>query len=139
LPPDVIDAVISRYQQPSGVRAEDIPELIVSAAALAPEDRQREARLVLERRLVATSVPNDRLTQAAREAAGAAVPAVMQSLEAGPVIVREGRPLDEDVLLVLDTSSSSASNTASSSGWPSRTITCPASRRVAGARLVGAV
>jgi len=102
LPPDVIDAVISRYQQPSGVRAEDIPELIVSAAALAPEDRQREARLVLERRLVATSVPNDRLTQAAREAAGAAVPAVMQSLEAGQVIVREGQPLDEDVLLVLD-------------------------------------
>ena len=102
LPPDVIDAVISRYQQPAGVRAEAIPELIASAAQLAQEDRQREARLVLERRLVATSVPNDRLTQAAREAAGAAVPSVMQSLEAGQVIVREGEPLDEDVLRVLD-------------------------------------
>ena len=102
LPPAVIDAVISRYQEPSGVRAEEIPDLIVSAAALAPEDRQREARLVLERRLVATSVPNDRLTQAARDAAGSAVPAVMQSLEAGQVIVSEGEPLDEDVLRVLD-------------------------------------
>ncbi|HET8985411.1 MAG TPA: HDIG domain-containing protein [Trueperaceae bacterium] len=102
LPPAVIDAVISRYQQPSGVRAEAIPELIASTAELAPEDRQREARLVLERRLVATSVPNDRLTQAAREAAAGAVPSVMQSLEAGQVIVREGEPLDEDVLRVLD-------------------------------------
>jgi putative nucleotidyltransferase with HDIG domain len=102
LPPAVIDAVISRYQQPSGVRAEAIPELIASTSQLAPEDRQREARLVLERRLVATSVPNDRLTQAAREAAAGAVPSVMQSLEAGQVIVREGEPLDEDVLRVLD-------------------------------------
>jgi len=103
LPPVVIDAVISRYQQPAGVKAEAVPELIASAAALAPEDRQREARLVLERRLVATSVPNDRLTQAAREAAAGAVPAVMQSLEAGQVIVSEGEPLNEDVLRVLDT------------------------------------
>lgn len=102
LPPAVIDAVISRYQQPSGVRAEALPELIASSALLAPEERQREARLVLERRVVATSVPNDRLTQAAREAAAGAVPAVMQSLEAGQVIVGEGEPLDEDVLRVLD-------------------------------------
>jgi len=102
LPPTVVDAVISRYQDPSGVRADAIPDLIASAALLAPEDRQREARLVLERRLVATSVPNDRLTQAARDAAAGAVPSVMQSLEAGQVIVREGEPLDEDVLRVLD-------------------------------------
>lgn len=102
LPPDVIDGVVSRYQEPAGVKTEALADLIASAAQLAPEDRQREARLVLERRLVATSVPNDRLTQAARDAAAGAVPSVMQSLEAGQVIVREGEPLDEDVLRVLD-------------------------------------
>src|SRR5690606_9921127 len=80
----------------------DVEALIDEVALLAPPDRQREARLVLERRLVATSVPNDRLTQAARDAAAAAVPAVMQSLEAGQVIVSAGDPLTEDVLRVLD-------------------------------------
>ncbi|MFO7544991.1 MAG: HDIG domain-containing protein [Trueperaceae bacterium] len=102
LPAPVVDEVLRRYQQPSGVRAEDVETLIDEVALLAPSDRQREARLVLERRLVATSVPNDRLTQAARDAAAAAVPAVMQSLEAGQIIVAAGDPLTEDVLRVLD-------------------------------------
>lgn len=102
LPASVIDEVLSRYRAPSGVRASAIPALVEEMVALAPADRQRETRLVLERRLVATSVPNDRLTQAAREAAANAVSPVMQSLEAGEVIVQAGEPLTEDQLRVLD-------------------------------------
>lgn len=102
LPAPVIDEVLRRYQEPSGIRAENVDALIDEVSLLAPPDRQREARLVLEKRLVATSVPNDRLTQAARDAAAAAVPSVMQSLEAGQVIVAAGDPLTEDVLRVLD-------------------------------------
>src|SRR5690606_29763427 len=82
--------------------ASEIPTLIEEMVALAPLDRQRETRLVLERRLLATSMPNDRLTQAAREAAFNAVSPVLQSLEAGQVIVEEGEPLSEDQLRVLD-------------------------------------
>lgn len=102
LPPVVVDEVISRYRDPAGIRQEALPALIEAVVALAPLDRQREARLVLERRLAATSVPNDRLTQAARDAAFEAVAPVLQSLEAGQVIVEEGDALSEDQLRVLD-------------------------------------
>ncbi len=102
LPAAVIDDVLHSYQAPSGVRDAALPAVIDRAVELAPPDRQRETRLVLERRLVGTSVPNDRLTQAARDAAAGAIPSVMQSLEAGQVIVEEGRPLSEDALRVLD-------------------------------------
>ena len=102
LPPAVVDAVVSRYREPSGVRASEIPDLIEQALAIAPPERRRETRLVLERRLLATSVPNDRLTQAARDAAFEAVSPVLQSLEAGQVIVEEGELLSEDQLRVLD-------------------------------------
>lgn len=102
LPPVVVDEVISRYREPAGIRASFIPTLIEEMVALAPPERQRETRLVLERRLLATSVPNDRLTQAARDAAFNAVAPVMQSLEAGQVIIDEGDLLSEDQLRVLD-------------------------------------
>lgn len=102
LPAPVVDAVISRYQAPQGVRAAELQAFIDEVTALAPPDRQRETRLVLDRRLAANSVPNDRLTQVARDAAAAAVPPVMQSLESGQVLVHAGQPLTEDQLRVLD-------------------------------------
>lgn len=102
LPPDVIDEVLRRYRAPSGVRAAAIPAMIEELAATAPPDRERETRLTLQRRLMATSVPNDLLTQAARDAAEQAVPPVMQSLEAGQIIVEAGETLTEDQLRVLD-------------------------------------
>lgn len=102
LPAPVIDAVLTRYQSPQGVRASELEAFIESATALAPADRQRETRLVLERRLAANSVPNDRLTQVARDAAAAAIAPVMQSLQSGQVIVEAGQPLTEDQLRVLD-------------------------------------
>ena len=102
LPDEVIGAVSDRYRDAQGVRIEALPAIIDGAVAMAPENRQRETRFVLESLLVATSIPDDRLTQAARDAASAAVEPVMQSLESGQVIVSAGEPLTEDNLRVLD-------------------------------------
>ena len=102
LPSEAIAVVIDRYQDPRGVRAADIDAVTEAAVAVSPPERQREVRLVLERRLVATALPNDALTQAAREAAAQAIRPVMQTLAAGEVIVEEGEPLTEDHLRVLD-------------------------------------
>ena len=102
LPSDVAAYIVDRYLDPSGVRASQLDEVTQDAVALAPPERQREVRLVLERRLVATALPNDALTQVAREAAAQAISPVMQTLAAGEVIVREGAPVTEDHLAVLD-------------------------------------
>lgn len=102
LPAEVTEAVVSRFEEPGGVRIEELPALIDAAVGIAPADRTRETRFVLESRLVATSVPDDRLTQAARDAAAQAVEPVMQDLESGQVIVAAGEPLTEDNLRVLD-------------------------------------
>lgn len=102
LPNAVADAVLRRYQDPAGVAANELAALIEEAVGLAPVDRRREVRFALERRLIATSLPDDRLTSAARDAAADAVSPVMQTLEAGQVIVEEGAPLSDDVLRVLD-------------------------------------
>src|SRR5690606_26166964 len=101
LPEEVIVAVSDRYGQPQGVRVGELPEIIDGAVNIGPDNRQREIRFVLESLLVATSVPDDRLTQAARDAASAAVEPVMQALESGQVIVSAGEPLTEDNLRVL--------------------------------------
>src|SRR5690554_1726487 len=44
LPPAVVDAVVSRYREPSGVRASEIPDLIEQALAIAPPERRRDAQ-----------------------------------------------------------------------------------------------
>jgi cyclic-di-AMP phosphodiesterase PgpH len=102
LPTESLDVLITRYTHPAGVRDAELPEVVDDAVAVAPEERQREVRVLLERRLVATATPNERLTEAARSAAAAAVPLVMQSLDAGQVIVREGEILTEDSLRTLE-------------------------------------
>lgn len=103
LPEAVLDVLIERYGGVSGVRAESIPLIVEEAVAVTEPERQREVRVLLERRLVATAVPDERLTQAARAGAAAAVPMRMQQLEAGQVIVREGEALTEDHLRTLET------------------------------------
>ena len=102
LPAAVQDFVVARYNQPEGVREETLPELISEATRLAPEGRQREVGLILERTLLATSRENPVLTAAAREAAAEAVPPVMQRLKAEQTIVREGEILTPDQLRVLE-------------------------------------
>jgi cyclic-di-AMP phosphodiesterase PgpH len=102
LPPEALDVVVRAYAQPSGVRSTELRSLVEEAAAAAPAPRQREVRVLLERRLVPTATPNDRLTEAARAAAAGAVPFVMQALDAGQVIVREGEVLTEDQIRTLE-------------------------------------
>lgn len=101
LPELVQEVLLSAYSDPRGVTDEELDELIATAAAVAPEDRQREVRLILERRLLPTSVPNPRLTEAARNAAAAAIQPVMQSLQAGRPILSTGDIVTEDHLRVL--------------------------------------
>ncbi len=102
LPSAVVDYIVNAYNDPNGVKQSQIPALIAAAVQRGPSDRAREVRQLLERYLVATSVPNAALTEAARQAAASAVQPVMQSLRAGQVIVREGQTLTEDNLRVLE-------------------------------------
>ena len=103
LPEAVLEVLSERYAGVAGVRAEALPDIIAEAVAASEPERQREVRVLLERRLVATAVPDERLTQAARSGAAAAVALRLQRLEAGQVIVREGEPLTEDHLRTLET------------------------------------
>jgi len=102
LPPGVIDYIVNAYDDPNGVKAAQIPSLVSAAVGRAPAEQQAEVRRLLQHYLVATSVPNADLTQAAQDAAASAVQPVMQSLRAGQVIVREGQPLTQDNLRVLE-------------------------------------
>jgi putative nucleotidyltransferase with HDIG domain len=102
LPNESVAIVIDAYQKPDGVRHDELDAVTNAAVAAAPPERQREVRIVLERRLVATALPDETLTLAAREAAAQAIRPVMQTLNAGEVIVQEGQPLTEDHLRVLD-------------------------------------
>ncbi len=101
LPSDVVTFVVDRYQDPQGVRADEVDAVTDEAISFAPPERRGEVRAVLDRRLVATALPDDNLTQAARTAAAQARPPVMQTLGAGEVIVEAGEPLTEDHLRVL--------------------------------------
>lgn len=101
LPESVQDLLVREYRDPQGVGEEQIQELIGSAVELTPDNRDREVRLILENRLIATSVPNSRLTEAARDAAAAATQPVMQSLQSGQAILREGDTITDDHLRVL--------------------------------------
>ena len=102
LPADVRDFVVAAFAQPEGVSAQELPVLMRQAIDLAPPERQHEVTLLLERNLLPTSEPNTRLTEAAREAAANAVRPVMQRLQAGQTIVREGEILTADHLRVLE-------------------------------------
>lgn len=102
LPEEVLGYLVVQYQDPTGLSATELEAVIAEASSRAEADRQREVKLILERQLVATAVPNDRLTGAARSAAAAAIQPIMQRLQAGEVIVSEGEPLSEDHLRVLE-------------------------------------
>lgn len=102
LPAAVLDFVVDEYRDPGGVTEEEIGPLLGEAVSLAPPDRQREVQLTLERNLVATSIPNATLTQAARNATSSAVQPVLETVSAGQVIVREGERLAEDQLRALE-------------------------------------
>ena len=102
LPEASIDVLAQAYGGAAGVRSEQIASVIDAAVEAAPAARQREVRVLLERRLVATATPNERLTEAARAGAAAAVPMRTQQLDAGQVVVREGETLTDEHLRTLE-------------------------------------
>lgn len=101
LPAAALAAITEAFAQPEGVTEAQLQQLINRVLRSVPADTQAELRNELEQRLLPTAVPNSRLTEMAREAAAAAIPPVLRSVQAGQVIVREGEPLSEDQLAML--------------------------------------
>jgi putative nucleotidyltransferase with HDIG domain len=101
LPEGVQTLLLREYRDPQGVTEAELAELMTLAITAAPEDRQREVMVILERRLLPTSRVNSRLTETARDAAANAIQPVMRSLQAGQAILREGEQVTEDHLRVL--------------------------------------
>jgi putative nucleotidyltransferase with HDIG domain len=101
LPDDVTGYLLGRYQRAGGVKDEELQAAIDEAVARAPEDGQRDVRLVLEQRLMPTAFVDEALTAAARDAAAAAVAPVLRVLAEGEVIVEAGEAVGEEHLRAL--------------------------------------
>lgn len=101
LPERTREILTEAYLASDGVKGAEIPGLLERALrGLAPEE-QAGLRRVLSRRLLPTSVPDVELTELTRGAAAAAVKPVMEFVQAGQLIVREGEPLTAGQLSVL--------------------------------------
>lgn len=98
------DFLLTQYSNPKGIKKQDLKRLINTAVALSPEQDRRNVKLLLSRRLIATSVANASLTQAAKNAAANSIEPVMQNLEAGEVIASKGEILTQDHMLALQAS-----------------------------------
>lgn len=101
LPASIVDQITETYQQPEGVTAGQLEQLLNRLLFQQPATERLELRVRLDERLLPTAVPSSRLTEAAREAAAGAVPPVLRSVQAGQVIVRAGEPLSADQLAML--------------------------------------
>lgn len=101
LPDEVATWLLGRYRDAAGVRPSDLPELIEDAVGLAPADRARDVRLILEQRLMPTAFVDAGLTDAARAAAARAVDPVLRTVARGDVIVEAGEAVSEEQLRAL--------------------------------------
>ena len=101
LPEDVLVTLLEDFTQPEGVRASQLPAIIDSAVSAYPDDEAATLRALLARRLLPTSIPDQNLTEAARNAAASAIPPVLESIPAGQPIVREGETLSANQLSLL--------------------------------------
>src|SRR5690625_4800584 len=90
------------YMASDGVKAAEIPGLLDRALKGLTEEEQAGLRQLLSRRLLPSSVPDVELTEAARAAAAAAVRPVLETVQAGQLIVEEGEPLTAGQLNVLE-------------------------------------
>jgi cyclic-di-AMP phosphodiesterase PgpH len=102
LPPAVLAVVQARYSEPSGVRGDEIEQVIVAAVATVEEGSREAVAASLRQRLIATALPDPQLTEAARAATAAAVPIVWRALAAGQAVLREGDPVTADALTTLE-------------------------------------
>jgi putative nucleotidyltransferase with HDIG domain len=103
VPSEVVALLVERYREPQGVPFAELEGLIQRATQLAPPLQRAEVASTLRETLVATAIADPLLTDAARVATAASVPAVLRSLSAGEVIVRSGDLLTAEVLAVLET------------------------------------
>ena len=101
LPDDVLVTLLENFAQPEGVRAAQLPEIIDEAVSAYGDEEAAALRAVLMRRLLPTSIPDQNLTEAARNAAASAIAPVLESIPAGQPIVREGEPLTANQLSLL--------------------------------------
>lgn len=90
------------YTQPGGVAASMLPQLRADALTLVRPDDIDAMAGRLDALLIATALPDPRLTEAARSAAAAAVPQVFRALAAGELVVREGDTITGEVLATLE-------------------------------------
>jgi len=104
LPTRVQDFLIAKYGNPNGVKQKDINTLIQIAVNLSPLEEQRNVKLLLNNRLISTSISNVELTEAAKKAAAEAVKPVMQTIKAGETIVSKGDVLTNDHMQILEAS-----------------------------------
>lgn len=102
LPGPTLDVLLAAYRDPAGVRRDAIPDLVDAAVAAAPPDARRDARLRLQQRLVPTARPDVAATEAARDAAAAAVDPVLRTLERDDVIIEAGTIVEEADLRALE-------------------------------------
>lgn len=101
LPEPALRVLQDAYGAPAGVRESEIAGLLEAALAALPAGDGQALGPLLARYMPATSIPSSTLTEAARSAAAAAVEPVMQTVDAGQVIVREGEPLTAAHLAML--------------------------------------
>lgn len=100
--PDGVRATLqAAFIEPEGVKAQELPALVDRALADQSAEDAANLRVLLARRLVPTSIPDQALTEAARNAAAAAVRPVMTFVQAGQLIVREGETLTTNQLALL--------------------------------------
>ena len=104
LPPATLSLLQARYGEPTGVRVDELDDLLAAAVAAAPADRRDQVGAVLAGSLLATALPDANVTEAARAAAAATVPLVWRSLAAGQTVLREGETVTTDVLTTLEAS-----------------------------------
>jgi putative nucleotidyltransferase with HDIG domain len=101
LPDEVATWLLGRYRNAAGVRSSELPGLIEDAVGLAPADRARDVRLILEQRLMPTAFVDAELSEAARAAAARAVDPVLRTVARGDVIVEAGEAVSEEQLRAL--------------------------------------
>lgn len=104
LSPEAQDLLLTKYNNPKGVRQSDINKLINLAVSLSPEQDKRNVRLLLNKRLIATSIIDTKLTESARNAAANTVEPIMQNLKAGEIIANKGEILTQDHMAALQAS-----------------------------------
>lgn len=102
LPSEVQDIILVAYQRPQGVSREIRDSLIQRSVALSADELKRDVRLLLERSLVTTSIPDEAQTNVLKAFAANGVEPIYQTISAGQSIVAQGEIITQDHLQTLE-------------------------------------